>query len=144
MGFGAVAGHLVIFLAVFSAGILMAGAINNGMSAQIEARDEFTDRMAAKLNAGYSLASDGYSSGLDRTYANFTNDGSREVSLEGVTLLVDGQQRDPDQVQTFRIRDGGGTDLWMPGEVLEIRTEDRGNVDITITGPHGVASHRRN
>lgn len=144
MGFGAVAGHLVMFLAVFSAGILVAGAINNSMSSQIEARHEAADRFQAQANAAYDLASEGYSSGSDRTYANFTNNGSEEVDLDDVTLLVDGSQTDHSAVQTFQVRNQAGSDLWMPGEVLEIMTESRGNVDITIAGPYGVTEHRRN
>lgn len=144
MGFGAVAGHLVMFLALFSAGVLVAGALNNSMSAQIEARNEMTDRMRAQVNAAYDLSSEGYESGSDRTYANFTNNASDEVDLDDVTLLVDGTQTDQSQVQTFQVRSNSGSDLWMPGEVLEVMTEGRGNVDVTVAGPYGVTGHRRN
>jgi archaellum component FlaF (FlaF/FlaG flagellin family) len=144
VGFGAVAGHVVMFLAVFSAGILVAGAVNNSMSAQIEARNEHADRLRAGANAAYDLTSSNYTAGADRTYANFTNDGSEEVDLDDVTLLVDGTRQSHDQVQRFQIRSNASSDAWLPGEVLEIVTEGRGDVDVTIAGPYGVTGHRRN
>lgn len=160
MGFGAVAGHLVMFLAVFGAGVLMAGAINNSMSAQIEARNELGDRLRLESTADYELVSEGFvpercvddqpQAGCqgtidpESTYANFTNEGSREVNLTDVTLLVDGTQTDHDQVETFEIRDNASSDIWLPGEILEIEVENQGDVDITIAGPHGVTAHRRN
>lgn len=144
MGFGAVAGHVIMFLAVFSAGILVAGAFNNSVSSQIEARDEMADRLRVQAHASYELASSNYTSGADRTYANFTNNGSDEVDIDDVTLLVDGTQTDHSDVQRFRVRGQSSSDLWMPGEVLEIMTEGRGNVDVTVAGPYGVTGHRRN
>lgn len=144
MGFGAVAGHLVMFLAVFSAGILVASAVNNSVSSQIEARNELGDRLQVQASAAFELASSNYTSGPDRTYANFTNEGSQEVRLDDVTLLVDGTQTDHGDVHTFEIRENAASDLWMPGEVLEIVTEGRGDVDITIAGPYGETAHRRN
>lgn len=144
MGFGAVAGHLVMFLAVFSAGILVASAVNNSVSSQIEARNELGDRLRVQSSAGFELASSNYSADPDRTYANFTNEGSQEVHLDDVTLLVGGTQTDHDAVQRFQIRDNTSSNLWMPGEVLEIMTEGRGDVDLTIAGPYGETAHRRN
>jgi archaellum component FlaF (FlaF/FlaG flagellin family) len=144
VGFGAVAGHVVMFLAVFSAGILVAGAFNNSVSSQLEARNEMTDRMRVQLTADYDLHSGNYTSGADRTYANFTNNGSNEVDLDDVTLLVDGTQTDQADVQRFEIRGATSSNVWMPGEVLEVMTEGRGDVDVTVAGPYGVTGQRRN
>lgn len=144
MGFGAVAGHLVLFMAIFSAGVLMAGAINNSMSAQLDAREEFSDRLRAGAHADYELNSSNYTSGPDRTYANFTNEGSNEVPLDEVTLLIDGTETDTSNVQRFRVSADHSSNLWLPGEELEIMTEGRGDVDVTIAGPYGVQAHRRN
>lgn len=144
MGFGAVAGHLILFIALFSAGAIAAGAINNSLSAQVDARSEFSDRVRTQATVGYHLDSENYTSPNDRTYANFTNDGSQEIPIDDLTLLVDGTVLEHDQVATFQVRGHTGSNLWMPGEVLEVMTEGRGDVDITISDPYGVQAHRRN
>lgn len=143
MGFGAVAGHLILLVAVFSAGVLVAGAINNNLSSQVDARDELADRLRDSARADYNLTSDGYASGTDRTFANFTNTGSREVNITDVTLLVDGTVIEHDQVHTFEIRDHADSDVWAPGDVLEVTTDGRGDANVTIADPYGLAAHRR-
>lgn len=144
MGFSAIAGHLILLVALFSAGALVAGAINNSTGDQIEARAEFGHRLREMGHADYDLHSEGYGSTQDRTYANFTNNGSQEVPLDEVTLLVDGTVFDHTDVDTFQIRGATSSNLWLPGEVLEIVTDGRGDADVTVAGPHGVTAHRRN
>lgn len=143
MGFAAVAGHVVILAAVFSAGILMAGAMNDSASSQIEARHELAERLEESSNADYDLLSEGYSSGPDRTYANFTNDGSSEVNLDDVTLLVNGTVEAEEDVQRFQVREDTSSRIWMPGETLEVMLENEGNAHVTIVDGNGIAAHRR-
>lgn len=143
MGFAAVAGHVVILVAMFSAGALFAGAMNDSLSSQMEAREKLAERIEAASRAEYSLASEGYSSGTDRTYANFTNDGAGEVNLDDLTILVDGTVTSETDVQRFRVREDTSSRIWMPGETLEVMLENRGNADVTIVDGNGVAAHRR-
>lgn len=143
MGFSAVAGHVILLVALFSTGILIASAINNSASSQIDARDGFADRLRASANEDIDLNTSGYASGPDRTYANFTNNGSEEIELDDVTLLVDGTATDTASVATFEVRDHPSSDLWMPGEILEVVTDSRGDADITVAGPHGAKAYRR-
>lgn len=143
MGFAAVAGHVIILVAAFSAGILLAGAINNSLSSQIDARNDLTDRLTDAARTDYALASEGYSAGTDRTYANFTNDGAREIHLDHVTLLIDGIHHAHDDIAHVEIRETSTSEIWMPGETLEIMTENQGNTNITVADLYGLATHRR-
>lgn len=143
MGFAAVAGHVVIFVAIFGAGALLAGAFNDSLSSQLDARHEFTERIKTAAGAEYEIESEAYVSGSDRTYVNLTNTGANEVHLDDVTLLLEGAVRDENDAETFRVRETPSSRIWMPGETLEIMVENEGNADLTIVDAHGIATHRR-
>ncbi len=143
MGFAAVAGHVIILVALFSSGLLLAGAFNNSLSSQIDARHELEQRLKDAARAEYTLESHGYAPDNDRTYANFTNDGAREVNLDDVTVLVDGTVLDENAIQRFELREDASSRIWMPGETLEIMTQNRGDADLTIADLYGIAHHRR-
>lgn len=144
MGFAAVAGHVILFVALLSAGVMLASAINNSLSGQIDARSGYVDRVRLASTEDVELASSGYASATDRTYANFTNNGSDEIEFDELTLLVAGTVTDDADVDRFRVRDHAGSEVWLPGETLEVRTEGRGDVDIALAAPQGTLEYRRN
>lgn len=143
VGLSAVAAHLIVLVALASAGTLLVSAVNESISGQLDAQSLAFDRLRVQADADIRLASHGYSATPDRTYANWTNDGSREIPLDKVTLLVDGVFTSQASVATFEVREDASSNLWMPGETLEVMTEGQGNVDLTIVGPYANAAYRR-
>lgn len=159
MGLSVSAAHIVVFIALVSAGVVFAGSFSEAFRQTHEAQAQAADREQAARNERFSLLSDGYRSGScvdddpppgcqgtlipESTFANFTNEGSRELELAHLTVLVDGEARDTDTLAVFEVRENATSGLWMPGETLEIRVDGQGDVDVTLAGPHGVRDYRR-
>lgn len=143
MGLAAVAGHLVVLVALVSAGTVLVAAWSDNVTDIVDAQSEAMDRMREHRGEELDLRDHYYESSEDRVMANWTNNGSEEIRFDALTLVVDGQWTDHDTVERFQVRDAAGSEVWAPGEVLEVRVEGQGNVDVGITAPHGTASYRR-
>lgn len=143
MGIGVSAAHLVIFLALASAGTVLASTLLHTMADNTEAQTEAGHRLREAANERFSLDSGGYGANADRAYANFTNDGSDEIALDDVTLLVGGTVTASSSVAVFEVAGNPTSNLWMPGETVNVRVDGQGDVDVGIVGPHGTAAYRR-
>lgn len=159
MGLSVPAAHVVIFIALASAGTLLAGSFTEAFRDTNDARADAVRREQAAVNERLMLASEGYhpehckddgpGNGCqgtivqESTYANVTNNGSEEILLEDVDVLLDGQATARSSLAVFQIRGNATTNVWLPGETLEIRVDDQGDADVTVVGPHGVKAYRR-
>lgn len=159
MGLSVPAAHVIVFIALTSAGTLLAGSIAETFRDTNEARAEAIHREQTAINERLLLASGGYhpehcindnpGNGCqgtlvqESTYANVTNDGSDEINITDVDVLLDGQAVDTDTLAVFQVRETPSSELWMPGETLEVRVDDQGDVDVTVVSPHGVKAYRR-
>lgn len=143
MGFAAVAGHLVILVAVVSAGTVLVAAISDNFSDVVDAQAEAIQRMREARAEELELRSDFYSGPDDQVMANWTNNGSEEIRFDALTLLVEGDVTDEDTVDRFQVRSATSSEVWAPGEVLEVRVSGHGDAHLGLVAPHGTADYRR-
>ncbi len=159
MGAGVAAAHLIVFIAVASVGTILFGVATDAWRENTEAQAHAVDRLQRTANEQIKLAADAFVPSKcinddpqpgcggtllpDRTWANFTNNGSHEIPLEKVTVLVDGSWTDTDTLAHFEVRESPGSNLWIPGETLEIRVEGQGDADVTVVAPQGTKAYRR-
>lgn len=142
MGLSVPAAHVVVFIALASAGTLFAGTLSDTLRDTTQAQDESFDRQTAIANERFSLGSDGYAEATDRVFANFTNDGGQEVSLSDVNVLVNGTLVDKEELTRFEVLENNASLLWMPGETLTIAADNHGDASVVLVGPHGVRAYR--
>lgn len=159
MGAGVAAAHLIVFIAVASVGTILVGVASDAWRENTEAQAQAIDRLQRTANEQLELAADAFVASTcvndspqpgcqgtllpDRTWANFTNDGSHELPVDELTVLVDGTWTDTDTLAHFEVRESPTSNLWLPGETLEIRVEGQGDADVTVIGPHGTKVYRR-
>lgn len=143
MGFAAVAGHLVILVALVSAGTVLVAAISDSFSDVVNAQEQAIQRMREARAEDIDLRSEFFSSSSDKVMANWTNNGSEELRFDEVNLLVDGDVTDKDTVDTFQVRGATSSDVWAPGEVLEVVVTGQGDVPLGVVALHGTADYRR-
>lgn len=145
MGLGAVAAHLVIFIAMASAGTILAGVAMDAASDNVEAQSEALDRMQRARTEQFSLTSQQYVPGPGRVETEWGNDGSDEVLLSDLTILVNGifTASSSADIVRFQVEEDTSSNIWMPGETLELWVDVDANVDVTIVGPYGGAAYRR-
>lgn len=143
MGLAAVAGHLVILVALVSAGTVLVATLGDRMTDQVDAQAQALQRLRTAANEGMTLADARYAAGADRVDTNWTNDGSEEIRTGDLTLLVDGVWTDPDTVDRFQVTDDPASSVWAPGETLELRVQGQGDAHLALVSPHGTAAYRR-
>lgn len=162
MGAGVAAAHLIVFIAVASVGTILFGVATDAWRENTEAQAQAVDRLQRTANEALRFLEgafvtdrctsdsnqnqDGCQGGTalpDRIWANFTNNGSHEIPLDELTVLVDGTWNDTDTLAHFEVRESPGSNLWMPGETLEIAADRNGDADITVVAPHGTKVYRR-
>lgn len=159
MGAGVAAAHLIVFIAVASAGTIFVGVASDAWRDTSQAQAEAIDRLERTANEDIRLAEDAFVPSTcvnddpdpgcqgtllpDRTWANFTNNGSHEIPLDKVTVLVNGGWTDTDTLAHFEVRESPSSNLWIPGETLEIRVDGEGDADVTVVGPQGTKTYRR-
>ncbi len=140
MGFAAVAGHLVILVALLSAGTVLVAAVGDNLTDTVDARVEALHRERAARAEELTLTN---ASLQDQNLTTtWRHDGSEEIALDDLTLLVDGAWTDPDTVATFEVQEAPNSSVLMPGETLEVETTE-GDTSVTLVGPHGTAAYRR-
>lgn len=162
MGAGVAAAHLVIFVAVASVGTLLVGAATDAMREGNVAQADAIHRLSQAANERITFLDGAFNDerctndnnpgtpgcqGGDplpnRLYANFTNNGSHEIPLDKVAVLLDGAWTDTSTLDTFEIRGATTSELWMPGEVLEIMVQGTPDHDVAAVAPHGTKAYRR-
>lgn len=143
MGFAAVAGHLVILVAVVSAGTVLVAALSDSSSDVVNAQSDAIHRMQEARAEELELESDFFSSSADLVMANWTNEGSEELRFDELSLLVGGDVVDKDTVDRFEVRSDADSEVWAPDEVLEVEVGGEGDAHLGLVALHGTADYRR-
>lgn len=143
VGFAAAAGHLVILVAMVSAGTVLVAVISDNFTDIVNAQAQAIQRIREARSEEIDLKSEFFDSNNDVVMANWTNNGSEEIRFEDLTLLVGGNFKDKDTVSVFQVRGATSSEVWLPGEVLEVEVSGEGNADLALVAPHGTADYRR-
>ena len=140
----AVAGHLVILIAMVGAGTAVVTAMNHAVNEGIDAQAELVHRLRRVADERFALVTTSYDADpVDRVKATFRNDGADEIRLGDLTLLVDGAFTATSSVERFEVVQDPSSSLWMPGEDVEVWVQGSGDAALTLVGPHGTPVYRR-
>lgn len=143
MGLSAAAGHLVILVALVSAGTLLVATVSDNVSDVVSSQSEAIHRMREARSEELDLDSDYFDANNSQVMANWTNNGSEEIRFDELTLVVAGDVTDKDTVDRFQVRGATSSEVWAPGEILEVRVSGHGDADLGLVAPHGTADWRR-
>jgi len=133
MGFSVSASTAIIFAGVFLAIGVLYPAVSNGYE---QVQDAEVDRADAQLDMRNSdIVIDSISS----TSITVNNTGSTSLTVSDVNLVVDGEY-----MTSFdtNVVGASGTDLWLPGESLEITNFGTANNRIKVVTNHGISVTR--
>jgi len=131
VGFSVSGSAVIIFVGMMVAAGIAVPALVGSMGALADSQGEQVDRGIDTLNTEFEVTSATYNeSGQDKLKVNLTNTGSTTLTLEGTSVLIDGE-----------IRPGlTGTGLWLPGDPLTITTgESSKPSSVKIVVENGIA-----
>lgn len=141
MGLSVVAAHLIVLIAVAGVGTIAVATVVDTLGDNIEARSDAVHRLQTQANEDVTLTSEATQG--NRLILEFRNDGSEEINITELTILVDGDWRDPDELRVFEVQEDPSSNVWIPGEHLDVEIQQASNSDVTLIAPHGAKAFRR-
>jgi len=136
MGFSVSASTAIVFAGMFLAVGILYPAASNGFEQVQDAQVERDQSQLDLRNTAIELADTGDGD------INVDNTGSTALKISEVDVIVDGEYQsrddDIDDIDDIRVADANGdTDLWLPGERLEIDVSDSSG-DFRVVTEHGI------
>lgn len=136
MGFGVSGATAIVFLGLF----VCAGTIYTataGTAERIhEAHDESREHLLDRKNTAITVTDATFDSTNETLNVSVENDGATTLSVNATTLLVDNEYR---AVENATVDGGAGTDIWAPGQVLELTVTASGPSIVKVITEAGVA-----
>ena len=133
MGFSVSASTAIIFAGLFLAVGILYPAVSNGFEQVQDAQVERDQAQLDLRNTAIEIANTGNGD------INVTNTGSTVLKVSEVDVIVDGQYQSredlEDNIEVTGASDG--TDLWLPGERLEIDVDGDGS--FRVVTEHGIS-----
>jgi len=143
MGFSVSAATAVIFAGLFLALGIFYPAMANSYERVQSADADQADRALEQANTDIRLDD---ATGGGQLTVTLTNTGSTSLTVSETDVLVDGNYIQRSELSTTVTdvdgTDDSATDLWLPGETLEITYSPTGTVSgnrIRVVTEHGVA-----
>lgn len=141
MGLSVVAAHLLVLITLASAGTIAIAAAVDAVGDNVKAQNKAIHRL--KATAGEEVDLTRVSTQGNRLQLTFVNNGSEEINITDVSIFVDGTWRDTDTLRTFEVAEAPGSNVWAPGEHLDVEIDNAKGSDVTLVAPHGAAAYRR-
>jgi len=131
VGFSVSGSAVIIFVGMMVAAGIAVPALVGSMGALADSQGEQVDRGIDALNTEFEVTSATYNeSGNGNLDLDIKNTGSTTLTLEGTSVLIDGEIR-PSLT---------GTGLWVPGETITITTDESSKPDsVKIVAENGIA-----
>lgn len=124
MGFSVSGSFALLFLALFIVAGIVYPAMANSAERVYEAEDEAETLELNRKNTDISVTSYSYSSnGNDHVRITIKNTGTTALHVDAVTVLVDNEYQTEAQIVSTTVDGDSGTNLWMPGDELQITTD---------------------
>lgn len=124
MGFSVSASTAIIFAGIFLAIGILYPAVSNGYELVQDAEVDRTDARLDMQNSDINITD------LDGTTISVSNEGATSLDASEVDVVVNGEYQPREDYETT-VEGEPGTELWLPGETLEI---DSSEVGATNTG----------
>lgn len=139
MGFGVSGSFAIIVLASLIAFGTFYGAASNGAERIADAQQAVTDHRLDRINTEINVTAANYDAGNDTLAMAIENTGSTTLSVNRTDVVVDNTYHSSFTV--FAVEGNGTTDLWLPGETLEVElTISPAPERIKIVAETGVAA----
>ncbi len=138
LGFSVSGSAAIIFVGVFLAFSTAYTASSNGLEQMNDARSAVDDEALERQNTAISITNATYNDSTGTLTVDVVNEGSTELSVGVVDVLVDNTYRTNISVQ--EVAGDAETDLWLPGERLhlELSVPSPPNRVKIVSGP-GIA-----
>jgi len=133
MGFSVSASTAIIFAGLFLAFGILFPAVSNGYEQIRDAQVERDDAQLDLRNTQIEIDPDQTNS--DQLIVN--NTGTTTLTVSEVDLLIDGEYQDRESLTTT-VDGDDETDLWLPGQSLNITDFDEGDRAKVVT-EHGIS-----
>lgn len=117
MGFSVSGAAAIIFVSLFFAFSMWYTAADNSFQRVVDAQDTQTDSSLSAANTDVEIVNTTYSGGELTIEVN--NTGATALGLNSTDLLLDSEYEQDWQADAT-VAGNGTTDLWLPGEQLEI------------------------
>lgn len=134
MGFSVSASTAIIFAGLFLAVGILYPAVSNGYELVSDAEVDRGDARLDMRNSEINITD------LDGTI-KVTNEGSTSLDAAEIDVVVNGEYQ-PREDYTTEVEGDDGTELWLPGETLEIDPGDVGadsGDQVRIVTEHGLS-----
>jgi flagellar protein FlaF len=139
LGFSVSGSAAIIFVGIFLAFSTAYTASANGFERVDDARSAVDDEALERQNTAIAISNATYDAGTETLTVDVVNEGSTELSVEAVDLLVDNEYQY--NVSVREVEGDAETELWLPGERLhlELSLSSQPNRVKVVSGP-GVAA----
>lgn len=140
MGFSVSGSAAIIFIGLIVAAGVAIPSIVGGIGSLAGAQNQQIDRGVDSLNTDIEIEAGSYNGTDEELDIRVANTGSTSLSVNGTTVLVDGEIPSEESVTTD-VEGNANADLWLPGETLNVTAE---NVDpaperVKIVSENGIA-----
>lgn len=144
MGFSVTTAHLVLFVTFLTAGNAFAGAFWATAKDVDEHRRWQAEHQESVAHTNISIVGTPvYDAVASRYTFNVENTGSTTLLASEVSYVVDGEWTDA--VEQTAVEGDVTTDLWLPGEVMEVRLRPIGTSPtyLKVVTENGVSTYHR-
>ena len=122
MGFSVSGSAAIVFVGVIVAAGIAIPPLVGSFGALVGAQGEQVDRGIDALNTGFETDSATYDDGEDELVLDLLNTGSTTLSVDGTSVLLDGEIPASEDVTT-EVDGDPEAGLWLPGETLTVTVE---------------------
>jgi flagellar protein FlaF len=137
MGFEVSATYAIIALVVFISLGTFYGAVSNTAEQVTESLEDEQNQFHEVFRTDFTITSVGYSGNTLRL--DVKNTGETKLSVAETDLLVDGEYILATN-RTSTVSGSGSTNLWAPGETLELSVELTSPDRVKVVTKHGIAA----
>ena len=135
MGFSVSASTAIVFAGLFLAVGILYPAVSNGYEMVNDAEVDQEDARLEMRNSAINITE------LSTSTINVTNEGSTALDASEIDVVVNGEYQPRDDYTTG-VDGNTGTDLWLPGETLNITSSAVGastNDRVRLVTDHGLS-----
>lgn len=131
MGFSVSASTAIVFAGLFLVAGIIYPAISNGYEQVLDADVDRDDAQLDMRNSEITIDT------ISSNSITVNNTGSTSLDASAVNLVIDGEYQEPTEYTT-NVDGATDTDLWLPGESLEISGfSDAGRIKVVTD--HGLS-----
>lgn len=143
MGFGVSGSAAIIFLGVLICTGTLYTATAGSAEQLTDAKHADNERLLERRNTAVDVTSATYTGNESNGYTvsvRIENTGTTTLSVNDTSVLLNNEYVEPDQIDVVEVDGDGSTDIWAPGQTLELEyMTDEEPETVTIVTAYGVS-----